>query len=696
MFGFLKKLPGVKKFLGDSANVLGTNSMLFSPNGFIYDSESLIDKASLNKYNTSLLVFTCTDKIATSFASADFNLYKVLNTKGETEKLEVHPVLDLLYKPNDLQVKSEFMRIASINITLAGETFIKIIRDEKQQVIGFINIRPDIVDVVLKDGELKYIVNNGIGKHDEYDRTQIIHIKKPDPNNPLRGSGNLTPVINRVSAEQKAVLLLDTLFANQGRPDGILWVPGAKTKESIDQAKSMWRNSFSDKENDARVAVIGGTDTEFKYQQLTFTQKDMEMIEHLNHLRDDVAMAFGVPKALLTSDSVNYANAETAYKQFINFTIEPLLVLFEEVLNERFVDVQYDDALFLKHISLVTEDRKMVLDELDKGVDKWITVNEARQKMGYEPIGESGDKLFRTFGTQTIEQIVTPAPVANTVQNAFKGRPYLYKKIDLIEKTAKYTAILTRKKNLGGLDLFGNIHTKKAYVNLIHQSTDRNIKELADDSAVFLEKQGNRVIKNLKELPENETLTVDKIYDKRAEKAEVIKFVQNTYPKLALRAGNAGRVPVKSIYTDSQDFELDQALMNKINLRAVFLAETMGQTTYKAIGKLVAENLEQGLGRDVIARNIRSMFADMTTTRARTIAQTEGTVISNIGLKESFRQSPVVTGEKWLSAGDDKVRPEHVENDGQIIDKGGVFPSGEHYPGEDSINCRCVIAPVVE
>lgn len=44
---------------------------------------------------------------------------------------------------------------------------------------------------------------------------------------------------------------------------------------------------------------------------------------------------------------------------------------------------------------------------------------------------------------------------------------------------------------------------------------------------------------------------------------------------------------------------------------------------------------------------------------------------------------------EWISMRDDQVRPSHRENDGEVREIGESFPSGESYPGESSIGCRC-------
>ena len=694
MFDSLKKM--FTKSLGQTSFNSSFLGGLFG-NSLIINAEDYNDAISLEKYNTSLLVHTCMSKISTVFASADIDLYMIKNIKGETEKIESHPVLDILYRPNPINTKSEFMEATVTNIVLAGETFIRVIRDDAKNPIGLINIRPDIVEVSLKDGKIIYTtyVNGEKQEYTNSEYVEIIHIKKYNPMNPLRGVGVLSPIINRVTAEAKAIALQNILFTNQGRPDGILWAKGMPADQA-DELKSSWFNTFMGRNSKNRIAVFGG-ESEFKYQQISFTQQEMQMIENLKALRDDIAMAFGVPKSLMTTDDVNLANADAGYKQFINFTIKPLLVLFEETMNERFIEPSYNEALFIKHEEMVTEDRKMVLDELAQGTDKWITINEARKKTGLDPI-DGGDVLYRPAGTTPIENLTFNAPTpAPTVTNAFKGRPYLYNKFKKRAEIVEKISDIIYKKTLE-TDIFSYEPIKKAYVKGVHNSTDRNIADFENEIGAFFLQQGKRIAKKYQDTDESATAeqVVSAIFDSSSENKALKDLSLKKYITYADRTGNAGRMPLKTIMENNDKFVINQAVINILEKRATFFAENANSVTWKKIKNAIVDGMENGEGRDVIARSIKKLFSDMSTTRAKTIAQTEGTVVSNIGLQESFKQSPVVVGKKWLSAGDDKVRPEHAENDNEIVDKDGAFSNGEHYPGEHSINCRCVIAPTIK
>jgi len=125
----------------------------------------------------------------------------------------------------------------------------------------------------------------------------------------------------------------------------------------------------------------------------------------------------------------------------------------------------------------------------------------------------------------------------------------------------------------------------------------------------------------------------------------------------------------------------------------VFLAGVMGKTTGEAVAAEVQASIEAGDTISKLVKRLRDLPA-FDRTRARLTARTETTRAWN---GAQFRQVDAFaqrTGQKamksWLTAGDDRVRPEHEDNeaDGWIpLDE--TFSNGLDAPGEP--NCRCTL-----
>ena len=109
-----------------------------------------------------------------------------------------------------------------------------------------------------------------------------------------------------------------------------------------------------------------------------------------------------------------------------------------------------------------------------------------------------------------------------------------------------------------------------------------------------------------------------------------------------------------------------------------------------------------GDSRSDLADRVRDAFNELSRGRATVIAQTETGSAYGQGRQDVMVASGV-EWKQWLSAEDDKVRPDHAEADGQAVpvdepfDVGGeelMHPGDPDGSAEQVINCRCVAIAV--
>lgn len=638
------------------------------------------DTKSVSSYNSSIYVKTAMDKINTVFSSAEIELFLLKNTNGDVNAIVDHEILSILEKPNDYQNKTEFMSQWAIFMKLSGECFIKKIRDNKK-LIGLVIISPENVIVEIKDNNIVYKVCIG-NKQNEYSTDEIIHTKKPNPCNPLRGVGALSSIVGRINAEEYATQTQNNALSNGNIPNGMIILKGVD-KESVSSFGNKVKNTFSGKNNGNKLMVSGIQDAQqIDYTKLDFGTDSNSLIANMQFLRDDISAALGVPKSLLTSDDVNLANATTGYKQFINFTIEPMIDEFVEMLNENIIAVEYTEPLFFKSNKIETRDKASIITELTAGIDKWITINDARRLSGLPSI-ENGDELYRQNSTIKLQDIgIVPATI---VQNNFIPR---YAKNIVLKRETIF------KNVMKGMDLFDIKELKDKFIKSTHTIQDRNINKFDAFINKFFVNQEKEIVSKILDT-ETDILSIVVSQSNDSVKY-LLKEVQPIFLEMALFAGKSGSENIKSFQVNKDNFFLSNSLINKINKRLRFFTNSVSSTTQQTLIDVVTTGLDNGYGRDKIASIIQDTFTNIKKTRAITISQTEGTAISNMGLLESYSQSSVVDGKKWLTVEDHKVRKEHQENNKQVVAKNEAFRNGEHYPAEHSINCRCVIAPVIK
>ncbi len=144
-----------------------------------------------------------------------------------------------------------------------------------------------------------------------------------------------------------------------------------------------------------------------------------------------------------------------------------------------------------------------------------------------------------------------------------------------------------------------------------------------------------------------------------------------------------------------------------ISTQSLKYAKEINKTTEKILRTKLTAALQSGDSVVNVTRKIKkdvnAIYTFSKQSRAKMIAQTEMIGAVNKGSLEGSKQSGVVWGNQWLSALDDLVRDDHVEEHGETAALGEEFPTtGLEYPGDSSgeasqiVNCRCSLKPLTK
>jgi hypothetical protein len=129
------------------------------------------------------------------------------------------------------------------------------------------------------------------------------------------------------------------------------------------------------------------------------------------------------------------------------------------------------------------------------------------------------------------------------------------------------------------------------------------------------------------------------------------------------------------------------------------------ETTRRQIVGAVDRGYQDGIGTAEVARNIRGLVNNLASFRADAIARTETHGAANFGSDSAAKLTGLPLKREWLAAKDERTRESHAEADGQIVGPeepfqvGGallMYPGDPSGPGNEVINCRCVLGYVIE
>jgi HK97 family phage portal protein len=325
----------------------------------------------------------------------------------ETDSAAFSPVIR---KPNPMQSRIQFFEGWMTSKLSRGNTYVLKRRDARGVVTGLYILDPNKVQPLVADnGEVFYRLtrDNVVGLEGEsvtVPADEIIHDRWNCLYHPLVGLSPIYAVGINALAGLKAENMSARFFNNGARPSGILSAPGEISDTTAAEMKAYWNENFTG-ENAGKVAVLGDG---VKYQQLTMSAVDAQLIEQLRWNDATIAGAFGVPAHMLNSAATpNTANVEAVnqlyYSQCLQIHVESIELLLDEGLSldqvtGRTLGTEFDlDGLL--RMDTATKVRTAV--EGLKGIFK---PNEARKLFDLPPVA-GGDTVYLQQQNYSLEAL---------------------------------------------------------------------------------------------------------------------------------------------------------------------------------------------------------------------------------------------------------------------------------------------------
>lgn len=357
--------------------------------------------------------FTANDAIARPAARIELKLYRK-QKDGDKEEIVEHPVLDLLRRPNGALTGKQMRRLHFSYMNFAGESYILMMQGDKPFEPGAKKL-PDSLHILpahLCEFKLGDTYSQSVIKfnNNEYPVTSIIRDLNPDPRNPYFGQSIITAAAATIDTDEQMKDWNRRFFANNARP-GLIF----STKEEMsDDAYNRWKQQFAD----------GHTGTENAYKNLLVengdakpymvSQQDLDFLNSRKFTRDEIFGMFQVSPAVVgVIENANRSIMDGAiYTHMINNVI-PRIEDWVELMNTTFIQV-FDPTLELSFENPVGEDKEQKLKQVSEGVNKWITINEAREEYGMKALEDGlGDEMYMQGTLAPLSRIATATAPQN-------------------------------------------------------------------------------------------------------------------------------------------------------------------------------------------------------------------------------------------------------------------------------------------
>ena len=355
-------------------------------------------------YKENAIVYRCVNEIANGAAAIPFCVYQ-----GDV-KLEAHPLISLLNRPNPLQAGVEYFQSLYSYLLLSGNSYA--LQSGVNGIPRELHIlRPDRIEIEPSATAIpksyKYKLGSEVVRVYPADpvtgAAEVKHFKLWNPLDDYLGLSPLAAAALSIDQNNMVSKHNIALLANGARPSGaIIFKPSDDAGNRLmltdgqrDQLQADLNNRFKGVNNAGRPMLLEG---DFDWKEMGMSPKDMDFMSQANMTAKDIALCFGIPSQLIgIPDAQTYANVQEARLALYEETIIPLARRIESDLNEWLVP-QFNEDLTVKYdidaIPAMTERRRRIYENVTSAVrDGIISRNEARERLGLSPIS-GGDEVF--------------------------------------------------------------------------------------------------------------------------------------------------------------------------------------------------------------------------------------------------------------------------------------------------------------
>lgn len=333
-------------------------------------------------------VYRCVDLISSTVANLPLNVLYI-DKKGNTREQKNHRLQKVL--DNMVTTRYNFMKKLISDVLLRGNAYCYLKRNEQGDVVDIIQLEPNDVMVIWdkKKQELYYQIPF-LSKVQKIQAFDIIHLQN-NSNDGIHGQSVLSFAARQLQIAHGAENSAKQIFQSGGQPArGVLSTLSPISKKQKEDIANNWTQSTNG------VLVLSG---DMKYQALSSNAEEMQLLDSRKFNAIEICSFFGVPPELLGLGNKS-SNVEDLMNLFLTTTIQNYISMIEHEFSRKMFSPQSQgrykidvDENSMLRMSKSTQSQYFS-SLLRNGC---LSINEVRNELGYESIGEQGDKHIIPF-----------------------------------------------------------------------------------------------------------------------------------------------------------------------------------------------------------------------------------------------------------------------------------------------------------
>ena len=340
-------------------------------------------------------VWACANLVSGTISSLPFQVFQT-RADGFKEPLRSHPLHKVIYEsPNYDQTALDFWDYMSLSVELWGNAYADVRRRTDGQIIALRPISPALISIRrVNSGALEYSWAQDGQKFQRRDR-DVLHVRGPG-GDPLGGMSVLTFGRQSFSSALAAERAAAGMFRNGMRPSAVVSIDQWLSPEARKDAQATLESRYLGAINAGKPFLAEGG---MKYQQISITPEDAQMLETRSFSVEEICRFFGVPPVMIGHSGGSTAwptSVEAQVLMFQKFTLRRRIKRIEQAVAMQLlsaedrangVSVEFNLEGLLRGDSAARATFYQTMTQIGG-----MTINEVRRLENLPPV-EGGDEV---------------------------------------------------------------------------------------------------------------------------------------------------------------------------------------------------------------------------------------------------------------------------------------------------------------
>lgn len=344
-------------------------------------------------YKTQVWIQAVVNRLSRSIARLPLKVYVNPDEPASRERVRTGALADLIRRPAPRLGPNGFVQQIVANVAIHGNAVaVKQRKFPGAPVSALLCSSYAYWRVQLdSEGNTWYVFNPGVlGKASQaYRPEDVVHFRWWAGGIGLWAASPLESLRTTLMQEDATQRATIAAFENGVRPSGAFSTPGAPSKQQLDALRADVQAIYGGVDNTAK---IGFFPFDLKWQPMTTTFVDSELINLRKLTREEVAAAYNMPPPVIgILDKATFSNISEQHLMEATDTMQPWTDMISEALSVQLIDEEPSMAgeyVEFEFGALLAGDPNKQIQTLRMAVNGPImTPDEARERLNLPPLG---------------------------------------------------------------------------------------------------------------------------------------------------------------------------------------------------------------------------------------------------------------------------------------------------------------------